>query len=247
MWPASAFSLVVAATLLVFGRLGDIVGGYPLYVFGMSWLCVWSIIAGFSQNKMMLIFCRMLQGFGPAAYLPSGVKLMANVYRPGPRKNVVFSIYATCACLGFFVGIFFSGVSAQWLDWNWYFWFGAIFAAVTAVSSAIFIPSDVQQTRRHGVKMDYIGACLIVAGLTLFIFAITDSSHAPQGWRTSYILVTIIVGGILLGVAVYFEGWVAKYPLLPFDLFSVPHMKALTGALLFFYGCMGVFMLYATL
>lgn len=93
VWPASAFSLVVASTLLVFGRLADMFGGYPVFMFGLAWLLGWSIIAGFSQNELMLDFCRALQGLGPAAFLPSGVMLMGSIYRPGPRKNLVFSIY----------------------------------------------------------------------------------------------------------------------------------------------------------
>ncbi|OAX79192.1 hypothetical protein ACJ72_06489 [Emergomyces africanus] len=247
VWPASAFSLVIAATLLIFGRLSDMIGGYPVYVFGMAWLFVWSVVAGFSQNRLMLIFCRTLQGIGPAAYLPSSMMLLAKVYRPGPRKNIVFSIYGTCAVVGFFIGIFCSGVSSQFLSWGWYFWIGAILAAITTVSSFLTIPSDTAEARKQGIKMDYMGAALIVPGLTLTVFAITDSAHAPDGWRSPYVYVCFITGSILLGLAMYVEGWVAKSPLLPFDIFHVPYMKPLVVSLLLFYGCLGVFLLYGTL
>lgn len=110
-WPASAFSLVVSAFLLPFGRLADIHGGYPVYVAGCAWYCAWSLIAGFAQNQLMLDFCRALQGLGPAAYLPAGLTLLGSIYRPGPRKNLIFSIYGAMAPLGFFIGIFFAGVS----------------------------------------------------------------------------------------------------------------------------------------
>jgi len=60
-WPASAFSLVVASFLLIFGRLGDMYGGYPIYVAGLVWLTAWSLVAGFSTNQIMLCICRALQ------------------------------------------------------------------------------------------------------------------------------------------------------------------------------------------
>lgn len=63
-WPASAFSLVVSSFLLVFGRVADIYGGFPVYVVGMAWYCVWALVAGFSQNELMLVMCRALQGLG---------------------------------------------------------------------------------------------------------------------------------------------------------------------------------------
>jgi len=115
VWPATAFSLVIASTLLVFGRLGDMFGGYPVYLWGLSWLMTWSLIAGFSINPLMLDFCRALQGLGAAAYLPTGVMLMGSVYRPGPRKNLVFALYGTSAVVGFFVGIFFAGLVGEFL------------------------------------------------------------------------------------------------------------------------------------
>lgn len=78
-WPASVFSLVTGAFLLPFGRLADIFGGYFVFVIGLIWFLIWSIIAGFSQNYIMLIFCRALQGFGPAAFLPSGIMLLGSI------------------------------------------------------------------------------------------------------------------------------------------------------------------------
>lgn len=117
-WPASAFSLTVASFLLIFGRVADMFGGYPVYVAGLLWLTLWSLIAGFSTNEIMLNFCRALQGLGPAAYLPASVMILGRTYRPGPRKNLVFSIYGACAPLGFFAGIFFAGVTAEYTTWG---------------------------------------------------------------------------------------------------------------------------------
>jgi MFS family permease len=246
VWPATAFSLAIASTLLFFGRLGDMYGGFPMYVGGMTWLALWSLIAGFSTSALMLDFCRALQGLGAAAFLPNGVLLMGSIYRPGPRKNLVFSIYGACAVVGFFVGIFFAGVVGQYTRWGFYFWIGAVLAAITAVSSVLSIPSDSAERRKNGITMDWLGSGFIVSGLTLTVYAITDSSHAPQGWRTPYIPTLLGLGCLLLGAAFYVEGWVAKLPLLPFDVFAVKSMKPLTVALFFNYGTLGIYLLYVT-
>lgn len=110
VWPATAFSLVIASTLLVFGRLGDMWGGYAVFLGGLVWLLTWSIIAGLSINSLMLVFCRALQGVGAAAFLPAGVMLMGSLYRPGPRKNLVFAIYGTFSSLRFLWGYSCAGV-----------------------------------------------------------------------------------------------------------------------------------------
>lgn len=247
VWPASAFSLVTASFLLPFGRLADMYGGYPVYIGGLAWFCMWSLIAGFSQNELMLDICRGLQGLGPSAFLPSGVMLLGSIYRPGPRKNVVFSLYGGAAPLGFFVGIFFAGLTGEFLNFGWYFWFGTIFALSTLLAAYFAVPSDRHERKAMSVKMDWLGSALIVSGLILVVFAITDSSHAPGGWRTPYIYVTLVVGVLLLAGAFYVEGWIASDPLLPACLFRVQYMKPLTVSLFLSYGVLGVFILYGIL
>ncbi|KFY36310.1 hypothetical protein V494_05106 [Pseudogymnoascus sp. VKM F-4513 (FW-928)] len=246
IWPASAFSLAVAAFLLVFGRLGDMYGGYPLYVGGLAWLALWSLVCGFSQNAIMLDVCRALQGLGPAAFLPSSMMLIGSIYRPGPRKNLVFSIYGACAPIGFFAGIFFAGIAGQYTTWGWFFWIGMFLSLITAFTSYFYIPSDIKERRALGIKMDWLGAVLIVTGLTLFTFAIIDSAHAPQGWKTPYIYALFVVGCLLLIAAVYVEGYVATDPLLPASIFKVRCMTPLVCALFFTYGSLGVLLLFAT-
>lgn len=247
VWPATAFSLVIASTLLVFGRLGDMYGGYPIFVAGTAWLLVWSIITGFSINSMMLIFCRALQGLGAAAFLPTGVMLIGSAYRPGPRKNIVFALYGACAIVGFFLGIFVAGLVGQFLPWGWYFWIGSILCGLTVTTSVLSIPNDREERRRNNITMDYWGAATIVVGVVLVVFAITESAHAANGWRTPYIPALFAVGCVTLLAAVYIEGWVAKLPILPPDIFAVRSLVPLVFALMLLYGTMGIYLLYGTL
>ena len=247
VWPSSAFSLVTASFLLPFGRVADMYGGYPVYVGGLVWFCTWSLIAGFSRNELMLDCCRALQGLGPAAFLPSGVMLIGSIYRPGPRKNLVFSLYGGSAPLGFFIGIFFAGLIGQFTRFGWYFWIGTILVASTTVAAVFAVPSDMQQHKSLGITMDWPGSALIVSGFILVIFAITDSSHAPQGWRTPYVYVTLVVGSLILSAAVYVEGWVVSNPLLPPSLFKVRYLKPLMLSLFLSYGILGTYLLYGTL
>lgn len=246
-WPASVFSLVISAFLLPFGRLADIYGGFPVYIAGCAWSCIWSLIAGFAQNELMMDFCRALQGLGPAAYLPASLTLLGSMYRPGPRKNLAFSIYGAMAPLGFFIGIFFAGVATQYAVWRWYFWIGTILTLLTALTAYFTIPNDYAEHRGNKVKMDWFGSVSTAAGLILVVFAITASSHAPQGWATPYILVTFILGVLTLAAAFYIEGWLAEQPLLPFEVFKIKYVRPFILGLLFAYGTLGIYLLYATL
>lgn len=244
-WPAAVPNLTTAVFLLPFARLSERYGGRLVFLAGHAWLLVWSLVCGFSRNTTMLIVCRAMQGIGSSAFLPASLALMGQTYRPGPRKNIVFSAYAAFGCIGFYFGIIVGAVAAEFLGWRWYFWIGAVCVLVIAVTGLLTIPSHLGDANPE-IRMDWWGLCTIVPGLALVVFALTDGGHAPQGWRTPYIYVTFVVGVLLLGAAVYVQGWVSEQPLFPAELFKPKYMKRLTVSLFFVYGIFGLFLFYAS-
>ncbi|KAF1356997.1 major facilitator superfamily domain-containing protein [Delphinella strobiligena] len=108
-WPANACSLVVSTFYhhSVGSRICTVL---TLCMWKVVCTLLWSLIAGFSYNEIMLDVCRAMQGLGPAAFLPASMSLMGIINRSGPPNNLVFSIDGAMAPLGFFVGIFFAGL-----------------------------------------------------------------------------------------------------------------------------------------
>lgn len=244
-WPAGVTNLTTAALLQPFARLCDLYGGRAVFLSGQMWLLIWSVVSGFSQNTTMLITCRAMQGIGSAAFLPAGLAILSQMYRPGPRKNLVFAIYGAFACVGFYFGIFVGALTTEYLDWRWYFWVGAMIGVVIVISGFISIPRNLGDVNPEA-KMDWLGVITIVPGLVLVVFAFTDGGHAPNGWRTPYIYVTLILGVIFLAAAVYVQGWISSQPLLPPALFKAKYMKRLMAALFLSYGVFGLFLFYSS-
>jgi len=247
-WPSSVPSLVVSALLLTFGRLADMYGGFPVYMAGLTWALIWSIIAGFAVNVPMLIVCRAMQGLGAAAHLPAGLMMLGRLYYPGPRKNLVFSIYGAMAPFGFFIGILAAGLVSRYIRWEWYFWIAAMIAFV-AIAGAYFTTPPLQRTgcKDLDLKMDWYGAVSLAAGLILIVFAITEAPDAPQGWRTAYVPLTLILGVLCLAITWFVEARVAAQPLLPASVFRVKHIRPLLIGCLFSYGTVGLYVCYASL
>lgn len=247
-WPASSFSLVVACFLLTFGRVTDILGGKVVYLSGLAWLVVWSIVAALSVNQTMLNVARALQGFGPAAFIPSTISLMGKMYLPGKRKNIVFSLYGFSAVMGFITGFFFAGITAQFTTWRWYFYIGAILSGLSFGSALFSIPSDYKETRKFGVKMDYWGTITITAGLVLVVYALIDSSRAVDGWQSPHISVLFALGVFFVVLGAWGETsdlLTQSDPLLPPSIWSVPSFAGLIASLVFSFGCLGIFLLYS--
>lgn len=122
--------------------------------------------------------------------------MIGSLYRPGPRKNLVFGLYGTAAMFGYFVGIFVAGIVGQFLLWGYYFWIYAILTAVTLATSSFSIPHGDGEGKRTKISatMDRLGAATIVSGLALVVFTIAECAHAESGWRTPYIPILFVVG-----------------------------------------------------
>jgi len=253
------FNIVAGTLLLPSARLADIFGPRILFICGIAWSGAATISLGFVNSYEVLVVCRALHAIGVAGYAPAGVSLLGTIYRPGPRKNIVFGVYGALAPLGFFIGILLGGLTTQYLNWRWYFWIGAAVIAVVAVVAFASVPHIVDQngdcdggpaatatTTTTPVAMDWWGLVTLVPGLGLLGYALTDCATAPNGFATPYIIVTLVLGVLLLGAAVYVEGWVAVDPLLPPSLFQARYMKTLCCALFLSYGVYGIYMFYST-
>ncbi|PHH84487.1 hypothetical protein CDD83_1860 [Cordyceps sp. RAO-2017] len=242
-WPSSVLTLVAGAFLFPLGRLSDMYGGFFLFNGGLLWLTLWTVVGGFAGNFTVLVVCRALQGLGAAAFLPAGISLLGRIYRPGPRKNLVFALYGAVAPLGFFAGIIVGGLSQDLLSWRWYFWLGGIILGVCWVGTVLTSPRDYAAAREMNVRMDWWGVLTMVPGLMLFIYAITESVN--NGWSSPQIIATLVLGILFLAATVYVEGWVATSPLIPADIFRVPYMKRMLCLLLLSWGVFSMYLFYS--
>lgn len=245
-WPASILSLILCSTILTFARVSDMYGGYSVFMAGVFWLFLWTLIAGFSSSSFILLdVCRAMQGLAIAAYTPSTFALFGAIYPAGPRRNIALGVYGACAPLGFFAGICTSALLPEHL-WQWYFWIAAILAFLALVTAYLCVPSDRADRPSLKLSMDWAGCVTITFGLILVAYALAASASASKSWKSSSVLVPFIVGFISLLAAVYIEACVAKSPLLPFDFFKPKSVKPFTLACLFFYGCFGIWLFTST-
>ncbi|KAJ6005065.1 hypothetical protein N7540_012864 [Penicillium herquei] len=114
-WFSSGYSLTVGTFILIAGRLGDVFGHKPFFVGGYVWFALWSCLAGVAaySGPSFFIFCRAMQGIGPALLLPNAIAIISRCYDPGPRQNMIFSLFGATAPGGFLLGSVFCSLLSQ--------------------------------------------------------------------------------------------------------------------------------------
>ncbi len=223
-WLTAGFSLTVGTFILPAGRWGDLFGHKKVLIIGFAWLSIWSLVAGFSVwsgSVWFFALCRGFQGIGCAIMLPNGIAVLARTYPPGPRKDMVLSLFGATAPGGFVLGATFSGIFAELVWWPWVYWMLGMVVAAVGLAAVFVIPAMPVYGGRVAPlrdELDIIGTFIGVAGLVLFNFAWNQGP--AEGWSTVYVYVLLIVGMALLVLFIVSERRWAKFPLLPSHAFT---------------------------
>jgi MFS family permease len=181
------------------------------------------------------ILCGVL-GIWSAAAVPPAQGMLGTIYeRPSRRKNKSFGAFSAGNPLGFVFGTILSGLFTQVFNWRAGFFLLAIVYFVTTVIACFTVPGDTTTKRSLDEetikKLDLPGTAMTIMGIGMFCAALryivfvrcidvrlmVDSlaSDAPQGWKTPYVLVLLLLGLLLIAA---FVVWETKYPYAMIDM-----------------------------
>jgi MFS family permease len=159
----------------------------------------------------VLIFARVLQGVGAAAFVPASLSLLTSIFAEGDERNRAVGVYGGMAALGFVVGMVCGGMITEFLGWRW-----VLFVNIpTALAALLMTPATVPESRDEGPPrtLDVPGAATVTLGLAALIYAV---SALPERGSTSTFGAT---GALLLACFVVAERR-SGAPLVPLRVFA---------------------------
>ncbi|MDG7000847.1 MAG: MFS transporter, partial [Nitrososphaerota archaeon] len=174
VWITQAYVLASAIFLLFIGRLTDLFGRVKLYNLGFVIFTVGSALAALSPSSSFLIAFRIVQGVG-AGILASNAAAIVTDASPRSELGIMLGINSTAIRIGAMTGLTLSGLILALVDWRGLFYVNipiGIFGTIWAHKRLKEI-----STRDKSRKMDWTGAILFAAGLTLVLLAITYLSY----------------------------------------------------------------------
>ncbi len=215
-WIVTAELLAMTATVPLWGKLADLYSRKLLIQASLGLFVAGSLIAGFSQNIEMLIVSRVVQGLGAGGVTALATIVMAAMIPPrelGRYSGLFGAVFGVGTVAGPLIGGVL--VDTSWLGWRWCFFIGVPFsiAAILLLQRTLHLPV----VRKENVKIDYLGAFLIVSGVsTLLIW----SSLAGQKfeWWSGWTALLVPLGVALLVAAVWVESR-AHDPIVPLSIF----------------------------
>jgi EmrB/QacA subfamily drug resistance transporter len=221
-WVISAYAILFGGTLLLGGRLADLLGRRRLFVAGLALFSISSLACGLAWSEASLIAFRAVQGLGGALLVPAALSLLMTIFEEGRERNLALGIYAAASGSGAAAGVLLGGLLTSYLNWSWIFFINVpVGVAAIALAPVLLRESRADLFHRH---FDVPGAASVTAGLMLLVYALTRAS--TDGWTAATTL------GLLGGAAALIVAFVvielrSPSPLLPLRIFR---LRTLTGS-----------------
>jgi len=231
-WVIEAYSLLLAAFLLVGGSLGDHYGRRRIFLIGIALFAFASAWCGFASSIGQLIAARAAQGLGAALLVPGSLAIISSSFPENERGRAI-GTWSGFSAIMTAIGPVMGGWLIEHLSWRAVFFINIPLAVLVILISLWRVP---ESSDEESAGIDWWGAILGAVGLGALVYALIESSRL--GFTDRSVLIAFIVAAALLVTFLIFEARV-RNPMLPLALFR---SRTFTGAnLLTFllYGALG--------
>lgn len=209
-WVFTAYMMGSSVTIPIYGKLSDVFGRKPFYLFGLIMFGIGSAVSGQAHSMIELVLARAFQGIGAGAMMSMPRATVGDIFAPKERARwmgVIMAVFGISSIVGPALG----GWITDSFSWRWVFYINLPFA-VLAILGVLFTLPRVRA--EHRVKVDWLGSILLVVGLIPLLLGFTWAG-TKYAWGSSIELVLFIGGAIVLMFFVFWERRAADPVLTP--------------------------------
>ncbi|HBF38770.1 MAG TPA: MFS transporter [Firmicutes bacterium] len=190
-WVVVGYLIIICASLLIFGRLGDMIGKSKVFKFGTALFTTGSLLCGLSRSFVMLIGCRIIQGIGASAYMANNQGIITQIF-PNTERGKALGILASVVALGTMLGPPMGGLILSALNWNFIFLINVPIGMIAFALELKILPKNEKTDER----MDITGAVLFFTA-TVFLFGALIIGQ-KVGYSNSFIITAIVLAVVLI-------------------------------------------------
>ena len=218
-WATTAFLITATISTPLYGKLSDIYGRKPFFLFAISIFIAGSALCGLSRSMYELAAFRAIQGIGAGGLFSMALAIIGDIVPPRQRaryQGYFLAVFGTSSVLGPVLGGLFAGANSILgiSGWRWIFYINVPvgLAALVVVNRVLHIP----HTRRDH-RIDWQGAVALIIGLVPLL--IVAEQGRIWGWSSGRSMLCYGLG--IVGLVLFYlaERMCKDDALIPLRLF----------------------------
>ena len=219
-WTITIYLLTSTISGPIYGKLSDLFGRRPIFIWAVGLFLVASVGAAFSQTMPMFIFFRGLQGLGGGAVFPLAFAVLADLYTPAERGKYS-GFFGAVFGLSSIIGPALGGIITDNFGWPWIFIVNVPIALVSLFVIFRLLPAIKRPEAARNI--DYVGAALFTAAIGPFLVGLSNKASADwtDPWVGGLMLVGIVFGLVFLWWESRVEEPIVVLPLFRIRTFTI--------------------------
>ncbi|HLM97322.1 MAG TPA: DHA2 family efflux MFS transporter permease subunit [Acidimicrobiales bacterium] len=232
-WVVTSYLVALSGLLLVGGALGDRYGRRRIFVVGVAWFALSSLICALAPDAGVLIAGRALQGVGGALLTPGSLAILQASFTPDDRPRAI-GAWSGLGGVATAIGPFAGGFLISAVSWRLIFLINLPLAALVVVIATRHVP-ETRDPNATG-RVDVVGAVLVTSGLVGLAAGLIEApSH---GWSSG-----LVMGMLAVAVVAFIAFLVAErrepHPMLPLAIFRSRQFSATNVVTFVVYAALG--------
>ncbi|SHK75188.1 drug resistance transporter, EmrB/QacA subfamily [Anaerocolumna jejuensis DSM 15929] len=211
-WVVSIYLIAVSATMLLFGRLGDIYGKAIVFQIGLVVFTLGSLLCGISDSLIILLTARVIQAVGAAGLMSNSQGIITQVF-PDNERGRALGINGAFVALGSLVGPSLGGFIVDYTKWEYIFWINIPIGIIVVILSLKLLP---RSKNKLDEKVDLPGSLLFLVFIVLLFGGLGQVQQL--GFSSPSVLISLFVSVILFCLFIRREKRI-EMPLLELSLF----------------------------
>jgi EmrB/QacA subfamily drug resistance transporter len=219
-WATTAFLITSTISTPLYGKLSDIYGRRPFYLFAIGVFVVGSVLCAIADTMYQLAAYRALQGIGAGGLMSLALAIIGDIVPPRERsryQGYFMAVFGTSSVLGPVIGGFLAGQSSLLglTGWRWIFMINVPLGmlAFAAVYRVLHLPHV-----RRDHRIDWPGALALITFVVPLL--IVAEQGRVWGWTSGRALLCYVIGAVGLALFLVAERAFGDEALLPLRLFG---------------------------
>jgi len=222
-WVTTAYLITSTIATPIYGKLSDIFGRRPLYIFGIVVFILGAVLSSMSTSMLMLAAFRAVQGIGAGALMSLPLAIMGDILAPRERakyQGYFLAVFGISSVIGPLIGGLLAGSSEiLWITgWRWVLLINVPIGVAALLMVIVFL----HLPKVHGAgdakpKVDWWGATAVI--VTLVPLLLVAEQGRIWGWGSPAAVACYVVGVVGLIGLLLIESKMGDAAIIPLKLF----------------------------